>query len=150
MNQYSNEIERIIKWFELTGQEKNPALYLKLVTEEFHEFLDEAFLNVEREDGFSDKKIAKEVGDLIWVSVLMLHVCGHDPREIMNRIADSNFSKFARTKEEAEESLDWYFKNKKEKGDYTYRDGYYVIQREDGKILKNKSTYHEPNWTEST
>lgn len=42
--QIQSQYDRIIKWFNITGQDKSPDLYLKLIKEEYEELFN-AVLN---------------------------------------------------------------------------------------------------------
>jgi len=82
--------------------------------------------------------------DLQWVHANMILMAGIQDNydDFFQKVADSNFSKFCMTEEEAKQSVEYYSQTKSIQAEYKKVDNYYVILRKsDGKILKSV------NWT---
>lgn len=141
-------IEKIKHWREVFGlpnrtvpqipSDKEMALSFKLILEETEELK----LAIEN---YSLNDIADAIGDLYFVVTQMAMVCGLDPKELVEKVYDSNMSKLCLT---IEESLDSVFEYKR-KGMDVYAEKfneYYILKRlSDGKVLKSIN-FKEPNW----
>lgn len=109
-------INNIVKWNDIAKVQQNEAskeLYLRLILEEFKEFL----LGIVNND---PKEAADGAVDSVWVLTGYLRAMGHDVNGLFQNINDSNYSKFIR---------------------HMDIDGikYECIKREDGKIMKPES-----------
>lgn len=111
----------------------------KLIEEEFKEVA-EAY-----EEG-SLEHLSKELADLLVVVYGAFYRLGLNADLIFALVTESNFSKFCKTEEEAQETVDYY--NDKEHNGFAYLEktqGLYVVKRtEDGKVLKSLG-YFKPN-----
>ena len=111
----------------------NPTLEHHMLTEEIQEYL-EATLN-------NDQKGVKDaLGDtmvVLW-GTISKHELQEEFWSILSKINESNMSKFCKTKEEADETVQKY----KSEGivayhEYNNEHGVWVVKRHDGKIFKS-------------
>ena len=129
-----SEINRVHQWNIVAGNEHKPdtelfCLYLDLIKEEYEELLSAE----DREDHLD------AAGDLYVVITGMLHSMGVNGEELLKRINDSNFSKFATTEEEAKKSVLRYMDDLRyENVSYKKVGGYYVIRGDKVNGGKNK------------
>jgi len=107
-------VMQMVKDFaEVTGQEPNPKMSLRLVLEEFSEFWDE--VEEEHRDFAPEDTVAvlKELSDLVYVIYGYANARGWDLDEALKRIHQNNIGRCVQP------------------------DGS-ILRREDGKIIKNK------------
>lgn len=142
-------IEKIKHWREVFGlpnrtipeipDDKELSLAMHLIYEESDE-LDDAIQNK------SLNEIADAIGDLYFVVTQMAMVCGLNPKELVQKVYDSNMSKLCLTEDEAIQTLSAYL----QKGIKAYieqKDEYFIIKRkEDDKVLKSIK-FKEPDWS---
>lgn len=154
-------IKKITKWIDHCKFKKDPKLWFKLIDEEYKEVrqailakattqtgdLSHVVTPIDWGDDTGDKELLKELGDLIWVSVGMIHNMGYDPEVVIQKIVDSNNSKFCSTQAEALESIT---KIQEEKGVECYAENVaprvWVIRRKsDDKVMKGIN-YESVKW----
>lgn len=142
-------IEKIEHWREVMGlpNRNNPklpseselSLAMHLIYEESDE-LDDAIQNK------SLNEIADAVGDLYFVVTQMAKICGLNPKELVDKVYESNMTKPCQTEEEAIKTVASYLK----KGIKTYiepKDEFFVVKRSaDDKVLKSIN-FKEPDWS---
>lgn len=131
-----NKTETIYKWLRTAGMKfgdkSKLLLALNLIKEEVEE-LATAIM----EDDLEEIKDA--VIDIHYVTRNASYFAGIFPKELeqmWDKVTTSNFSKFCTTEEEAIKTVEAY----KEKGittSYSKSGDYYIILRDDGKILKS-------------
>ena len=137
-------ISNIYKWLELTGNKLNDNSKTKLALELIHEELDELHVGVINND---NDEIKDAVGDLIWVLSNLLYFKGitiEDFKDYFKLIEESNYSKFCSNEEDAIKTIELYKSgNHPDKLGviidcyYEKIDDYYIIKRNDGKVLKS-------------
>lgn len=114
-------------------KEVDPELEANMLAEEIEEYL------VSAEEG-DEKGVKDATGDImvvLWGTILK-HKLKDVFWNVLAEICDSNMSKFCKTKEEADESVESY----KTQGVVAYHEynnefGVWVIKRHDGKVLKS-------------
>lgn len=139
-------IERIIEWIEACEFDHDPELWKELIKEEVGE-LDEAYnLMCLFQESSSPADILDALGDLLWVTIGMIHNMGYDWEKVIKTIIESNNSKFCSTELEAQTSVTLY--SKQGIGAYYKKVGdVYVIKRaSDHKVLKGIN-YKKPDWS---
>ena len=138
-----NIFQTVNQWLAIAGVEKKGnidqfRLCKALILEELEE-LEEAFLA-------GDKKLQKDgVVDLIWVTLNWDYMNDLNSEEYAERVAKSNWSKFCKTVEEAEKTVDAYIRgvHPSKPGAkiecYIQQSGeYWIVKRlSDNKILKS-------------
>lgn len=147
-------IKRIVKWIEKCGFEKDPGLWQSLIKEEVTE-LDEAITLVCLDQGtFSpnwdktDKhpEILDALGDLLWVTIGMIHNMGYDPEEVLRTIAESNESKFCYNLQDAKASVNRYVELGTDAYYWLEGDKWVIKRMSDHKVLKGIN-FKEPDWS---
>lgn len=113
-----NVFEKQAEFISAMGQKGDPALYAKLVTEEYQEVQQAYDTYLGFKDAAKLAHLAQECVDLIYVTAGLLNSLGIDGAAVFNEVHRSNMSKMG-------------------------PDGK-AIRREDGKILKPE-TYTPPN-----
>ncbi len=137
-------ISNIYKWLELTGNKLNDESKIKLSLQLINEELEELKLGVINNN---DDEIKDAAGDLIWVLFNLLYFRGITVEEFKNYfklIEESNYSKFCNNENDAIKTVELYKSgNHPDKLGtvidcyYEKVDNYYIIKRNDGKILKS-------------
>lgn len=147
-------IKEITNWIDHCKFEKDPKLWFKLINEEYKEVivsiadkgLKQGNDKVDWDNPKGDNIVLKELADLIWVATGMIYNMGYNPEEILQKVVDSNNSKFCKTQAEALESI----AKLSEQGVEAYADNVaprvWVIRRKsDNKVLKGIN-YETVNW----
>ena len=79
------------------------------VTEEYEELMEafeEAFESTDYNELVGAADVLKELGDLVVVTIGAMVKLGADPTEVMKAVCESNMSKFCRSEEEAQKTVD--------------------------------------------
>lgn len=138
----TNTIERILEWCKLAGIEQKGdehqfQLWKDLMFEELDETITGFMLNNKQEqlDGLAD---------LIWVTCNWAHMNNLDLMSMLEKVEKSNYSKFCTSTVEAIATIDAYkngthWDKPEIKIDCYYEKigDYFIIKRNDGKILKS-------------
>lgn len=129
-----SQLKRIQEW-NITAGVKNEEneelfqLYIDLIKEELEELL----------SAKSRSETLDALGDILVVTTGAIHVQGADADEILNRINNSNFTKFDTTEEDAKISVIKYTGDKRyENVRYEKVGGYYIIRGDKANGAKNK------------
>jgi phosphoribosyl-ATP pyrophosphohydrolase len=139
----NNVIKKILNWLEIAGVPKEGSdqqfqLWLNLMDEEFEETI------MARMDNNREEEV-DGLADLIWVVCNWAHMNNLPLLETLQKVEQSNYSKFAKTEKEAQDTVDAYSKGLHwdKKGEsidahYVKVDDFYIIKRKsDDKILKS-------------
>lgn len=137
-----NTIERILKWCKLAGVEqkgddKQFNLWINLMKEELEE-------TISATEDNNPEGILDGLADLIWVTCNWAHMNNLDLVSMLKKVDESNYSKFCTSVEEAEKTVKHYLNGTHwdKLGiiidcDWYKEGNYYIVKREDGKILKS-------------
>lgn len=138
----NNIIQRILDWCKLAGipqngDDKQFNLWIDLMKEELEETI------TATEDN-NNEGILDGLADLIWITCNWAYMNNLDLVSMLEKVDKSNYSKFCTSVEEAEETVKHYLNGTHwdKLGitidcDWHKVDDYYVVKREDGKILKS-------------
>ena len=129
-----SELKNIMQWHEASApkdktEEERELLYIGLIQEEFLELM----------TAKTRGNTLKEAGDLIVVATGLIHALGADVEDVLQKINNSNFSKFT-----YEDELKDVMRRFREKGEVVYSYyhesmGVYSIHRtRDGKMMKTE------------
>lgn len=136
-------IQDVYQWLVTAGQvhsEKNVNLAISLIEEELQE-LKEAWVDGNR------KEFLDAVIDLYWVVTNAAYFAGEPYTEVqsyVDKVSVSNWSKFCKNEQEAIDTCDayrngnhWDKLGTKINCDYVRCGSWWIVKREDGKILKS-------------
>lgn len=147
-NQHKTNFDKVVDFCKCAGQpvhtehqlnifEEHPErvdLRLKLIQEEVKE-LEQAI----QERNFTE--VIDALSDILYVVLGMGGQLGINLDETFNIVHESNMTKFCKTEQEAQETVEWYKLNEKRYKEPAYRqseDGkYWIVFNSDGKILKS-------------
>lgn len=142
------DISDVYEWLETAGQPQDKSK-LKLAYKLVHEEL------AELENGLvtdNKKEVLDGFVDTFWVLTNLAYFYGlslSEIREYIEKVSTSNWSKFCRTEQEAIDTVEAY-KNGTHPDKpgqvidayYKQHDIWWVVKRDDGKVLKNKNYFN--------